>query len=90
MSDVSCPACGHRFHPAPTDLGPASTPDPGVVRWFRTSPGWTGEASTDEVYVSYLRATDGTPVSRARFVADLGHLGIDEVLDDETYLLQRP
>lgn len=53
-------------------------------------PGWIGEASTDEIYGNYLRATDETPVSRERFVADLAYLGIEEVLDDETHLLLRP
>ena len=86
MSTLTCPSCGHSF--APT--GTAWTPDPSVVRWFRTDPGWLGEASTDEVYASYLRATEGTPVPRDRFVADLGHLGIEEVLDDDTFLLVRP
>jgi hypothetical protein len=85
MPDITCPACGHDFEPAAR----ATEPDPSVVRWFRTDPGWSGEASTDEIYGQYLRATDQTPVSRGRFVSDLAHLGVEEVLDDDTYLLIR-
>ena len=48
-----------------------------------------GEASTEEVYSTYLRATDGAPVSRRRFVADLAYLGVEQVLD-ETFMLLRP
>lgn len=86
MSTVSCPSCGHTFSPST----PTSTdPDRSVVEWFRTDHSWTGEAPTEEVYGAYLRATDGVPVSRARFVTDLAHLGIEEVLDDETLVLLR-
>jgi len=49
-----------------------------------------GESSTEEIYSAYLRATELTPVSRQRVVADLAYLGVDQVLDDETYLLVRP
>ena len=49
-----------------------------------------GKASTEEVYSTYLRANDGAPVSRRRFVADLAHLGVEQVLDDETFMLLRP
>lgn len=87
MSNISCPACGHSF-PAPGNAETA-TPDPSVVEWFRVDPGWTGEASTDEIYGNYLRATDGAPVSRQRFVADLRYLGVEEVLDDDAYVLIR-
>ncbi len=59
------------------------------MRWFRSDPSWLGELSTDEVYGGYLRATTGPPVSRARFVADLAHLGVEEVLDDNTLMLIR-
>jgi hypothetical protein len=41
------------------------------------------------VYGGYVRATTETPVSRARFVADLAYLGIEEVLDDDTRMLVR-
>jgi hypothetical protein len=84
MSAINCPACGHSFS-APA----LAEPDPSVVQWFRVDPGWLGEISTDEVYGNYLRATEGTPVSRERFVADLAYLGIDEVLDDDTRMLVR-
>jgi len=87
MSSSTCPTCGHPSSAA----GPATAaPDPSVVRWFRGDPGWTGEASTGEVYADYLRATDGAPVSRRRFVVDLAHLGVEEVLDDDTPMLLRP
>ena len=91
MPDVSCPSCGHQFTPPVPAPDPSSTahPDPSVVRWFRSDPSWLGELSTDEVYRGYLRATTGTPVSRARLVADLAHLGIEEVLDDDTAVLVR-
>ena len=59
------------------------------MRWFRSEPPWLGELSTDEVYGGYLRAVTGTPVSRARFVADLAYLGVEEVLDDDTSMLVR-
>lgn len=95
MPDVNCPSCGHRFTPTepasaslPNPSSP-SHPDPSVVRWFRSDPSWLGELATDEVYGGYLRATTGTPVSRARFVADLAYLGVDEVLDDDTPVLIR-
>lgn len=87
MSDISCPACGHTF-PAPGSAV-SDAPDPSVVEWFRIDPGWTGEAATDEIYGNYLRATDGPPVSRKRFVADLDYLGVEEVLDDEASVLIR-
>jgi hypothetical protein len=95
MPYVSCPSCGHRF--TPTEPSPASSPnpaspgqpDPSVLRWFRSDPSWLGELSTDEVYGGYVRATTETPVSRARFVADLAYLGIEEVLDDDTRMLVR-
>ena len=88
MTTQTCPSCGHTFLPAePT---PERAPDPSVVRWFRTDPGWSGSLSTDEVYGSYLRSTGDAPVSRARFVADLAHLGVEEVLDDDTPSLVRP
>lgn len=90
MPDVSCPSCGHTFTPASPSSVVDGSPDPSVVRWFRLDPGWLGELSTDEVYGGYLRATTGTPVSRARFVADLAHLGVEEVLDDDTRMLVRP
>lgn len=95
MPDVSCPSCGHRFAPSEPSaasspaLAPTGHPDPSVVRWFRSDPSWLGELSTDEVYRGYLRSATGTPVSRARFVADLAHLGIEEVLDDDTPMLVR-
>jgi hypothetical protein len=85
MPDITCPACGHDF----ASPASAATPDPSVVSWFRSDPGWTGEVSTGEIYGQYLRATDQTPVSRDRFVADLAYLGVEEVLDDDTYLLVR-
>lgn len=94
MPDVSCPSCGHHFTPtedatvAPPNPSTGS-PDPSVVRWFRSDPSWLGELSTDEVYGGYLRAVSGTPVSRARFVADLAYLGVEEVLDDDTPMLVR-
>ena len=87
MKALNCPACGHTF--TPSEFGPADAPAPSVVEWFRVDPGWTGEAATDEIYGNYLRATDGTPVSRSSFVADLAYLGVEEVLDGETYVLQR-
>jgi len=87
MSSISCPACGHDFDPASRTA--AGAPDPTVLRWFRVDPGWTGEVSTDEVYGSYLRATDQAPVSRGRFVADLAYLGVEQVLDDATSVLVR-
>jgi hypothetical protein len=87
MSEISCPACGHSFH-APEPVA-AAAPDPSVVQWFRVDPGWIGELSTDEVYGTYLRATDGPPVSRARFVSDLAYLGVEEVLEDDTNVLVR-
>jgi hypothetical protein len=84
MSTISCPSCGHAFS------SPASAePEPSVVQWFRADPGWLGELSTDEVYGNYLRAIEGTPVSRERFVADLAYLGVEEVLDDDTQMLVR-
>ena len=89
MPDASCPACGHTFTPPGSDA-PDLAPDPSVVRWFRDDPGWLGELSTAEVYASYLRATDAPPVSRRRFVADLAHLGVEELLDDDTSMLVRP
>jgi len=95
MPDVTCPSCGHHFTPAEpstlTSPNPSSTgyPDPSVVRWFRSDPSWLGELSTDEVYGGYLRATTGTPVSRARFVVDLAYLGVEEVLDEDTAMLVR-
>ena len=88
MTNLSCPACGHLFtSPTPAAV---TAPDPSVVRWFRVDPGWLGAVSTDELYGSYLRATDDIPVSRDRFVADLAYLGIEEVLDDDTSMLIRP
>ena len=87
MPAVSCPSCGHTFSPSASAASPS--PDPSVVRWFRTDDSWTGEAATAEVYGTYLRATEGSPVSRERFVADLAHLGVEEVLDDATYVLVR-
>ena len=95
MPDVSCPSCGHRFTPTESSPVSSTTPsstghlDPSVVRWFRSDPSWLGELSTGEVYGGYLRATTGVPVSRARFVADLAYLGVEEVLDDETPMLVR-
>lgn len=94
VPDVNCPSCGHRFiptEPSASSPGPAPTahPDPSVVRWFRSDPSWSGELSTDEVYGNYLRATTGTPVSRARFVSDLAYLGVDEVLGDDIHMLIR-
>lgn len=88
MTGISCPACGHHFSTPAASADPTK-PDPSVVQWFRGDPGWIGEASTDEIYGNYLRATDGDPVSRRRFVADLGYLGVEEVLDDEAYVLIR-
>jgi hypothetical protein len=84
MKAINCPACGHTLTPAES-----GAPDPSVVEWFRIDPGWTGEAATDEIYGNYLRATDGTPVSRNSFVLDLAYLGVEEVLDGETYVLVR-
>ncbi|SDU95811.1 hypothetical protein SAMN04488544_2576 [Microlunatus sagamiharensis] len=93
MPDVSRPSCGHTSTPAFTPASPSSvvegSPDPSVVRWFRLDPAWLGELSTDALYGGYLRATTGAPVSRARFVADLAHLGVEEVLDDDTRVLVR-
>ena len=88
MTTLDCPACGHTFTPASS--GAHAGPDSSVVRWYRNDNSWMGEASTEEIYSTYLRATDGTPVSRQRFVADLAYLGVEQVLDDETYLLLRP
>ena len=85
MTHLSCPDCGHTSTPAPS-----TTPDPSVVHWFRADPGWSGSLSTDETYGNYLRATDGPPVSRTRFVADPAFLGVEEVLDDDTSVLVRP
>ena len=48
-----------------------------------------GEAAADEIYGHYLRATDETPVSRERFVADLAYLGVEAVPGDDTYVLIR-
>ncbi|SEP66966.1 hypothetical protein [Microlunatus flavus] len=95
MPDVTCPSCGHHLTPdepsstASANPSSAGHPDPSVVRWFRSDPSWLGELSTDEVYGGYLRATTGRPVSRARFVADLAHLGVEKVLDDDTPVLVR-
>jgi hypothetical protein len=86
MPTQNCPACGHTF--TDSGSGPAA-PHPSVVAWFRVDPGWSGEASTDETYGHYLRATEDAPVSRERFVADLAYLGVEEVLDDETPMLLR-
>jgi len=88
MTTLNCPSCGHTVTPASSGTGTA--PDPSVVHWYRADTGWIGEAFTAEIYGNYLRATDGTPASRERFVADLAYLGVDQVLDDETYLLVRP
>jgi len=87
MTTHTCPACGH---PSTPPASPVTAPDPSVVHWFRADPGWLGALSTDEVYGTYLRATDDPPVSRRRFVEDLSYLGIEEVLDDETPVLVRP
>ena len=87
MTNLSCPACGHTF--AASASTPRTAPDPSVVHWFRVDPGWSGALSTDEVYGNYLRATDDPLVSRERFVADLAHLGIEEVLYAETTMLLR-
>jgi hypothetical protein len=84
MTPPTCPHCGHVLAPTAE-----ATPDVSVVQWFRSAPAWSGMLSTDEVYGQYLRATDETPVSRRRFVSDLGYLGIDEVLDDEVSVLDR-
>ena len=90
MPDVSCPSAAHTSTADPSSASVVSgSPDPSVVRWFRLDPGWLGELSTDEVYRGYLRATTGAPVSRKRFVADLAHLGVEEVLDDDTLMLVR-
>ncbi|GAA1436965.1 hypothetical protein GCM10009616_37910 [Microlunatus lacustris] len=86
MSATNCPACGYTFSPPESDA--VAAPDLSVVQWFRVDPGWTGEASTDEIYSNYLRATEA-PVSRKRFVADLAYLGIEEILDDDTLMLVR-
>ncbi|MEZ0493243.1 hypothetical protein AB2L28_13455 [Kineococcus sp. TBRC 1896] len=80
----TCPTCGHALA---AELQPA--PDVSVVRWFRDAPAWSGMLSTDEVYGQYLRATDDAPVSRRRFVSDLAYLGVEEVLDEETFVLDR-
>ena len=88
MTTLTCPSCGHPFTSSAS--APVTAPDPSVVRWFRGDPGWTGALSTDEVYGSYLRASDDPPVSRGRFVEDLAYLGIEEVLDDDTAVLVRP
>jgi hypothetical protein len=88
MTNLNCPACGHTF--TPDASAPLMAPAPSVVHWFRVDPGWLGAVSTDEVYASYLRATNDPPVSRERFVADLAYLGIEEELDDDTLMLVRP
>lgn len=89
MHEVSCPACRHTFIlPAPP-ASPIRLPDPSVVEWFRVDAGWTGAISTEEAYENYLRAIDTPPVSRARFVDDLSYLGVDQVLDDDTQMLER-
>lgn len=89
MSDATCPSCGHTFSPSAPDRAEHGAPDLSVVRWYRTDTSWLGELSVDEVYAGYLRATDGVPVSRRRFVADLAYLGVEEVLDDDTRMLVR-
>jgi hypothetical protein len=87
MSETSCPTCGQTLQATAPDV--PTTPDPSVLDWFRAGPRWIGETSTDEIYTSYLRAVEGVPVSRRRFVADLAYLGVEEVLDDATHLLIR-
>lgn len=87
MTTHTCPACGHTS--TLTASTPVTAPDPSVVQWFRVEPAWSGALSTDEVYGSYLRGSDDPPVSRARFVEDLGYLGVEEVLDDDTPMLVR-
>ncbi|QFG68202.1 hypothetical protein [Ornithinimicrobium pratense] len=64
-------------------------PDPSVVRWFAADESGLGDTSTAEAYARYLRSTDEAPASRARFVADLAYLGVEEVLDDDTHMLIR-
>lgn len=88
MLPVTCPSCGHAFVTSPQATTETS-PDASVVQWFRTETAWLGEMSTAEVYESYLGASDQPPVSRARFVADLAYLGVDELMDDETFVLLR-
>ncbi|GAB3469915.1 hypothetical protein GCM10027519_42830 [Kineococcus endophyticus] len=84
MTHTPCPTCG---------LVPATqaetAPDITVVQWFKSAPAWSGQMSTDEVYGQYLRDSNEAPVSRRRFVSDLAFLGIEEVLDDEVYMLDR-
>lgn len=87
MSTTVCPACSHAFDPATT--GGAGVPELSVVRWFAAEESGLGDISTAEAYARYLRSTDEVPASRARFVADLAHLGVEEVLDDDTHMLIR-
>lgn len=86
MDQIHCPACGHPFS---FDAASTAPPDPTVVDWFRTDTGWGEAVSTEEAYQSYLRAINTAPVSRARFVADLAYLGVEQVLDDDTQMLIR-
>ena len=86
MSETTCPQCNHRFI---SHTEGEIRPDPTVVRWLREAVTWSGEMSTGEVYTDYLNSCGEAPVSRRRFVADLGYLGIHEVLDDDTYMLIR-
>ena len=59
-----------------------STPDGTVVDWFERGLLWDGEREAHELYAEYLahvRDRQQPPVSRDRFVTDLGYLGVREI-----------